>query len=100
MPEINNSEKKEEDADKRKKSNLIKNKTTSIDSEAKWKLKSKCNWKRENRKETTFKKCWWKMRPISRDRKMRKKDKDSKILRLRMNTPECSINKKMIEEMK
>jgi len=98
--ETNSFERKEEDAEMKKKSNSIKNKTILIDLEAKWRLKSKCKWKRENKKETISKKCSLKMRLISVDKKMKKKDKGSKTLRPKMNTLKCLINKKVIGETK
>jgi hypothetical protein len=98
--EISNWERKEEDVDKRKRSNLIKNRTTSIDSEVKWKPKSKCRWKRENKSVTISKRCWSKTKPTRRDKRMMRKGKDWKILRLKMNTQECLINKRMTEEKK
>jgi len=79
MQGINNCVKKEEDVGTRKKNSLIKSKTTSIDSRAKWRLKSKCNLKRESKSVITFKKCWSKMRLTKEDKKKKKIDRDLKI---------------------
>ena len=65
----------------------------------KWRQKNRCSLRRENKRGIIFRKCWLRTRATKDVRKRKKRDKDSKILKLRMNTPKCLTNKKMIEEM-
>jgi len=78
MLEINSWKKREEDADRRIKTNSIKNRITYIDSEMKWNPKKQCNWRRENKREITSKKCFSKMSLTKEDRRMKKNVRDSK----------------------
>lgn len=100
MPAMPSWERKEEEKELKIKNSSIKNKITSIDSEAKWKQKKQCSSRRESRREITCRKCSLKTKLTSEGRRMRKRDKDSKTSRLKMNTPKCSTSKRMTEETK
>jgi len=100
LQEISNWKMKREERSKSKKKTWIRSKNTSPDWDKKWKMRDKCNSRKESKKENIFKRCSKKMKKISKELSMRRNFKDSKISKLRKSILPCLKSKKLISSMK
>ena len=98
--ETSNWLKIEEEKDKRIKNNWTKKLSILTDLEVKWKMKDKCNRKREDKSVSISKRCFLKTRQTRRDKRKRTSAKELMILKPKTTTPKCYLNKKMIDKMK
>jgi hypothetical protein len=62
-----------------------------------WNKRGKCCWRKEDRKENTFKRCLLRMKGKRPRLLWRKNVKDRKISELSRNTQECLRNKNKID---